>query len=173
MIPGLYYYENVLEESELMSQINQFRWEISGITKYQRYKPNFLGFNTLPPCLKPLRQQVTEICRMILPTKTPNHAYFNECLIVQYELGEGMAKHYAYPTVGDVSATFVFGGGATLLFSNEEHIEELYTRDKSLCILSEDAAWDWTSEMPVALYDTVKGEKVFRERRTTITFRHI
>jgi hypothetical protein len=172
MIPGVYYYENVLEESDLMSQINQFRWETSGATMYQRYKPNFLGFNTLPSCLKPLRQQVTDICRMLLPSKTPHHAYFNECLILQYEIGEGMAKHYAYPTHGEVSATFVVGGGAILLFSNEDHTEELYTRHNSLYLLEGDASWDWSSEMPAVLYDTVKGEKVFRERRTTITFRH-
>jgi hypothetical protein len=175
MIPGLYYYENVLEESEgMLQQLNMYRWETSGTTKYQRYKPNLLGYNTLPTCLKPLRDQVTEICRMILPTKTPNYAYFNECLIVQYEIGEGMAKHYAYPRDDcDVAATFVFGGGATLLFSNKDTVKELYTRHHSLCIVSEDAAWDWTSEMPVALYDTVKDEKVFRERRIAITFRHI
>ena len=172
MIHGLYYYENVLLESDLIPQLNQYEWKTSGTTRYQLYKRNMLGLNILPDCVKVLKDQVTDICRMILPTKTPNHAYFNECLVVQYEIGEGMAKHYAYPTVGDVAATFVFGGGATLLFSNEEAVEELYTRHNSLCILSEDAAWDWTSEMPAALYDTVKGEKVFRERRVTVTFRH-
>jgi hypothetical protein len=110
---------------------------------------------------------------MLLPSKTPHYAYFNECLIVQYEIGEGMAKHYAYPMEGDVSATFVFGGGAMLLFSNEDQMEELYTRHNSLYIMSEDAAWDWTSEISPVLYDIVKGEKVFRERRVTITFRHV
>jgi len=173
MIPGLYYYENVLEESDLIQQLNQYKWKTSGTTTYQQYKPNFLGYNTLPNCLKSLRDQVTNICRMLLPSGTPHYAYFNECLVVQYEVGEGMAKHYAYLTEGDVSATFVIGGGATLLFSNKDTTKELYTRHHSLCIVSEDAAWDWTSEMPAVLYDTVKDEKVFRERRVTITFRHI
>ena len=169
MIPGLYYYENAVAESDVMQQLMMYRWEKEGTTMYQRYKPNFLGYNTLPTCLHPLRQQVTDICKKIIPTPT----YFNECLIVQYEIGEGMANHYAYPTPGHVTGTFILGGGATLLFSKGDTVEELYTRPQSLCMLEGDASWKWSCCMPAVLYDTVKGEKVFRERRIAITFRHI
>lgn len=100
--------------------------------------------------------------------------YFNQCIINNYEPGQGISKHIDVKSYGDVIGCYTFGGGATMKFTNPAgRAENLYTEPNSLYIMSGDARYKWTHEMLANKTDVFNGMSVARKRRVSITFRHV
>ena len=59
---------------------------------------------------------------------------FNQCIVNNYFLNEGISPHIDVLIFGEVIGCFTLGSGATMLFKKENKTEELYTENCSLSI---------------------------------------
>lgn len=109
--------------------------------------------------------------------KNTNNKYeFNQCIVNNYEIGQGISKHIDVVSYGDIIGCYTIGGGSSMIFRNKNNTNEkyeIYTEPNSLYIMSGDARYNWTHEMPSRKSDIINGTKIPRNRRVSITFRNI
>jgi len=60
-----------------------------------------------------------------------------------------------------------------MVFKNGEEKKEIYVKPNSLYIMSDDARYVWTHEMPSRKSDLVDNNKIKRDRRVSLTFRNV
>lgn len=65
------------------------------------------------------------------------------------------------------------GSGAIMRFRLGSEKKELYVEPNTIYIMSGDARYKWTHEMPSNFNDVIDGEKIKRGRRISITFRNV
>ena len=102
-----------------------------------------------------------------------NKYNFNQCLINNYEPGQGISKHIDLITFGGVIGCFTFGSGSVMTFRRNNEVFNIYVRPNSLYIMSGESRYIWTHEMPSRKSDVVEGKKLLRNRRVSVTFRHV
>lgn len=181
-IPGLYYLPNVSENSNLIKKIDKYKWlpisESSNSRLFQHYGYTYdyktrninKSENVLPTCLIDLKNLLTGIC---LNLKLINDKeYFNQCIINNYNPGQGISKHIDLKTFGNVIGCFSIGSGSVINFNYKKQ-HEIYIEENSLYIMSGDSRNIWTHEMPSRNYDNVNDKKIMRKRRISITFRNV
>lgn len=89
---------------------------------------------------------------------------FNQCIVNNYEAGQGISKRTDVSSYGDVIGCYTFGSGATMVFKKYTEKYELYVEPNSLYIMSGDARYKWTHEMLGKHSDMVLNYQEYRSR---------
>jgi len=77
------------------------------------------------------------------------------------------------PCFGGTIASLTLVSGATMQYTDSkiDQKEELYLQERSLIVLSGAARYEWQHAIPARKSDVVKGFKIERQRRVSLTFR--
>lgn len=183
-ISGLFYINNVdLDTKQTVTDLDKLTWNKLSDSKNSRmvqqygYEYNYttrsIGEKTadIPVFLKLYADLLTDVCsqlKIIEPLYT-----FNQCIVNNYYSGQGISPHIDLKYYGGVIGCFTLGSGATMVFEKGNEKHDLYVRPNSLYIMSEDARWSWKHSMTMRKSDTVDGKEIARDRRVSITFRHV
>lgn len=187
-VPGLYYCKKVISPLDSLDIINRLdtngNWTPLSNAKTSRkvqhygYFYNYTTYDIhqkaldMPDFVAKLRDTLTDKCREL--QLLDDDFVFNQCIINNYEPGEGIHSHKDLCKFGPVIGCFTLGSGATMRFTNDDDkIVDLYTENGSLYIMSDDARHDWKHAMPSQKYDMVQGVKINRGRRVSVTFRNV
>lgn len=185
-IDGLYYIENIIDNpSELFELVNKSGWvSISahpasrqvqhwGYTyDYKSRKINKLDL-AVPDHIDNLSKKLQELAlqlKLIPPTYT-----FNQCIINNYNPGQGISPHIDLLGFSGVIGCFTICSGATMRFANltDGETHEIYIKPNSLYIMSGDSRYKWTHEMLHSKYDIIDSNKILRDRRISLTSRNV
>jgi alkylated DNA repair dioxygenase AlkB len=193
-VPGLYYIPNVIESSyaqqiiEKLDENDMQKWEQvtqhanSRLIQHFGYLYNYTSHdtskkgNSLPDIIKPLRPVLKQICYDLNLLIQPSPDYkFNQCIVNNYLPGQGIGKHTDVKAYGKIIGCYSLNGGATMKFTNAKLCSSyfVYPEPNSLYIMSGDARYKWTHEMPARKSDTFNDVKFARKRRISVTFRHV
>lgn len=172
-IPGLTYIPDFIsreEESALIASIDDQPWltDLKRRVQHYGYKYDYKAhtvtdesyLGSLSDWLEPVAQK--------LPFK-PDQAIVNE-----YLPGQGISAHVdCVPCFDDTIASLSLGSGAIMQFTKDVEKQELYLKPRSLIVLSGEARYEWTHAISARKSDVVNGFKIERERRISLTFRHV
>ena len=177
---NLHVIEYEMDGDRIIEQLDQKAWKPvsahQNSRRVQHYGSNYdykkrkitESDASIPDELIILRDTLQEECRSLgLET-----GLFNQCIVNDYQPGQGISKHTDIPEYGPVIGCFTIGSGATMIFRNkngEKH--SVYVPTNSLYIMSGELRTEWTHEMPARLSDMVEGNSVVRARRVSVTFR--
>ena len=125
----------------------------------------------IPPCLMGLRQMLADFC--IDAALTDAHYEPNQCIVNDYQPGQGISKHVDAAGYGPIIGSFTLGSGAVMTFRHQDLVEDVYVKADSLYVMTGDARYQWTHEMASRKSDNVNGERVKRGRRVSVTFRSV
>lgn len=182
MIQGLYYHSNIVTNgSQLIEYLDNQFWEnvsrSSNSREIQHYGFKY-NYNTsyiyertteIPECFNPLIDILMEKCAEHgLDTKR-----FNQCIVNNYEPGQGISKHIDNKKYGPVIGCFTLNSGCNMIFETENELVKQYVEPNSLYIMSGEARYNWKHSMDANKFDNVNGKKIKRDRRISITFRTV
>ena len=181
-ISGLYIVKNLkLNSDNIIEKLDKLQWvplsssKNSRMVQHYGYKYNYSTYNIkekcepLPNDLEFLPDILTNICKKIF-VKTDK---FNQCIINNYNVGQGICKHIDVKSYGSVIGCFTIGSGSSMIFRNGSINHEIYIEPNSLYIMSGDARYLYTHEMPSRKTDTINGKSIKRSRRISLTFRNV
>jgi alkylated DNA repair dioxygenase AlkB len=183
-IKGLYYIPNVIKDSKaFINELDKRKWlSVSDSEKSRRvqhygYRYDYISrrvgepIDSIPEALLPLQKILTEIC---LKQDLIDETYvFNQCIVNEYEPGQGISKHVDHKAYGKVIGCFTLGSGASMVFQKGDDKESVYVDKDSLYIMTGEARNDWTHEMPSRKSNFVDRTVKKRGRRISVTFREI
>ena len=185
-VSGLYYTANLITNfDELIKKLDKNNWSSLTVSansrKVQHYgylydyvsKKINIPTTPLPYFLTELANELTNICKQL--NLIDDNYIFNQCIVNNYESGQGISRHTDVKTYGKVIGCFTIGSGATMKFVHPvTGVEyEKYVEPNSLYIMSGDARQVWTHEMLSSKFDIVNKIKIPRSRRISITFRNV
>ncbi len=181
-IPGLYYIPDIKENTvNILKELDKKDWiHITNSKNGRRvqqygYKYNYNTGNIkektedIPEFIKPLQNLLSHICKEL--ELIDEKSDFNQCLINNYEIGQGISAHIDDKKFGPVIGCFTLLSGATMRFKHNNQSHDIYVEPNSLYIMTGDSRYKWTHEMTTNKYDT--QNKIKRDRRVSITFRHV
>ena len=88
--------------------------------------------------------------------------------------GQGISKHIDVTSYGGIIGCYTLNSGSIMNFrSPSDDVVDVYVKPNSLYIMSGDARYKWTHEMPSCKNDVVNGMKILRDRRISVTFRNV
>jgi len=182
-IVGLHYLENIIDEKyaeELLNELDAKQWipitnnHNSRMVQHYGYKYNYKTGNikdvteSIPNFMEKLVNDLSEICKTRL--KLQNIPYiFNQCIVNNYEIGQGISAHIDHKNYGPVIACFTLNSGATMRFRKDNEVVDIHVKPNSLYVMTNDARYKWTHEMTTTKFDN----KIKRNRRVSITFRYV
>jgi alkylated DNA repair dioxygenase AlkB len=180
---GLYYTEEIQAKGEeIIEFLDTCEWssvtEAENSRKYQHYGFTY-NYKTrkideacepIPEELEPLQEELTRFCRE--KGLIEDDYVFNQCIVNDYQPGQGINKHTDIKAYGAVIGCYTFGSGATMVFRNKDSMESIYVKPNSLYVMSGPSRHEWTHEMPSRKSDMVEGKRIMRGRRVSVTFRN-
>jgi len=197
-INGLYFIENVLTNEQSAQIIQQLdddqdnKWiplsanaqnNASRVVKHFGYKYGYNSYKIdeiappMPQNIINLRDILTEKCKelKLFDNLKDKNFVFNQCIVNNYNSGQGIKTHIDLIKFGELIGCFTLGSGAIMKFknTNKDETYDVYTTNCSLYIMSGDARYKWTHEMPFGKSDIVNGIKIDRSRRVSVTFRYV
>ncbi len=98
----------------------------------------------------------------------------DQLIVNEYEPGHGIAPHVdCVPCFGKAIASVSLGSSCLMEFHHldSDNVERLWLEPGSLLIMQGAARYDWKHGIPARKTDTLKGHKIRRSRRLSITFR--
>jgi alkylated DNA repair dioxygenase AlkB len=164
-------YITLEEETELLDKVDAHEWDTDWKRRVQRYGALY-GTAKEPEVAAPLPEWLDALA-MKVAKDADFDRYPENCVINEYQPGQGIAPHKDYPSFGRTVACVSLGSGVVLDFHTEdrETKRSIFIPARSLWIISGDARTNWLHGIAPRLFDTVHGEKRKRERRVSITFR--
>jgi|TARA_R110002074_G_scaffold331913_2_gene502319 alkylated DNA repair dioxygenase AlkB len=176
---GLTYLENYISEDEadrLVQDIDAAPWRADLKRRVQHYgyrydykarqarREDYLG--PLPELLQQLAERLTiEGYFQLVP---------DQVIINEYQPGQGISAHIdCQPCFGETIASVSLLSACVMQFASQTRSQqmELHLQSASLLVLSSDARHLWTHAIPVRKTDVFEGQKHFRSRRLSLTFR--
>jgi len=169
---------NEVEEQVLLSEIDNNPWCADLKRRVQHYgyrydyaaggisAVDFLG--RLPVWLDCIIARLVDcgyFCHL------PDQAIINE-----YLPGQGITSHVDCGTCfGERIASLSLGSGCEMKFSAQRTDVTLakYLAPRSLLHMAGPARWNWTHAIPARKSDIVSGQRMFRDRRVSVTFRNV
>lgn len=100
----------------------------------------------------------------------------DQVIINEYRPGQGISAHIdCEPCFGPAIASLSLGGPAEMVFKRRRTGERrrLILKPLMLLILSGEARYDWTHEIPARKSDVINGVRQPRTRRVSLTFRTV
>lgn len=180
-IPGLTYVPDFItkeEEQSLLAHIDGAPWlnDLKRRVQHYGYKYDYRArtmnddayLGPLPEWVMPLSQRLFE--EGIFPS-VPDQVIVNE-----YEPGQGISAHIdCVPCFGDTIASLSLGSSCVMAFSSARAREkkEMLLEERSLIVLSGKARYEWTHAIPGRKSDMINGQKIYRLRRASLTFRNV
>ena len=183
-INGLYYFKfDDIIVPDIVSKLDEYKWTPltnsvnSRIVQHYGYKYNYLTYNIkektdpFPDFLNPYVDKLYNLTsRMNL---IPENYKFNQCIVNNYSVGQGISKHIDVKSYGNVIGCFTINSGATMIFRHLDKSINLYVEPNSLYIMSGEARYLWSHEMTTNKYDKINDTMNKRDRRISITFRNV
>ena len=180
-IHGLAYVPDFITEEEeqvLIKSIDSKPWltDLKRRVQHYGYRYDYKArkvahdayIGTLPEWLDSIaRRLYEEGCFYTMP---------DQVIVNEYAPGQGISAHIdCIPCFGEVIASLTLGSGVVMCFQNVQgqRREELYLEKCSLIVLSGTARYEWTHAIPARKSDIVKGLKIERNRRVSLTFRKV
>lgn len=187
---GLYYINSIseqmneLKDKNTIEELDKYKWEYlsnsanSRKVQHYGYKYDYKTYNIhektidFPEIVNTYKKYLTNKC---LELNIIDEKYdFNQCIINNYDAGQGISSHIDIKKYGDVIGCFTIGSGATMRFKNDSfELYDIYVEPDSLYIMSGEARYKWKHEMIPRKTDNINGKKIKRERRISITFRNV
>lgn len=180
-ISGIFYLSNFIsksEETELLNKIDSQPWitDLGRRVQHYGYRYNYkkakLERNvTLPPIpswLVRMQKDLMDECSLDLP---PNQLIINE-----YEPGQGIADHIdATDDFGETIIMVSLGSSCVMDFTLSEagQKEAVLLERRSLLMVQKDARYKWKHGIAKRKTDIWNGISYKRERRVSLTFRHV
>lgn len=180
-ISGLTYIPNFItkeEEHFLIENIDASPWinDLKRRVQHYGYKYDYKSRNVnddaylgpLPKWVMPVSQRL--FAKGIFPA-VPDQMIVNE-----YEPGQGISAHIdCVPCFGDTIASLSLGSSCIMEFSNPNTREkaEKLLEQRSLIVLSGKARYEWAHAIPGRKSDMMNGQKIYRLRRVSLTFRNV
>lgn len=186
VIPGLFYFQDLIDGSEIFDQIDKSHYFKAGTSAtareviqygkpfiYQGQKKDDVPVRMeFPEYLAKLRKLAIEKCLELKLIEKSSETLFNQCIINKYEPGQKISAHVDAPSYGPLVACFSILSGITIVFKKSEETKNFYVEDGSLYVMSGESRWDWTHEIKGVKTDTTTyGVKEKRSTRISITFR--
>lgn len=182
-VEGLHYYPNAINsdfQSKILAEINGQEWSTALSRRTQHYgyiydytlrepKTKKLEVASKPPHI------IGKIAKCLHSTGILRD-FPNQIIVNEYVAGQGISKHRDHhPIFGYDIATISLGSGCSMIFRsrNNDESKELYLEKGSVLVFGGSARYDWTHEIPNRKSDLVDGERVPRDTRVSITFRHV
>jgi len=100
----------------------------------------------------------------------------DQVIINEYLPGQGISAHVdCEPCFGPTIASMGLGGSAQMTFKHRSNGNRysLTLQPRMLLILSGEARYDWTHEIPARKSDLIDGGRHARTRRVSLTFRTV
>lgn len=100
----------------------------------------------------------------------------DQVIVNEYEPGQGISAHIdCEPCFGPVIASLSLLSACDMVFRQKVtgDVFTLRLEPRSLLVLSGEARYAWTHEIPARKSDVVNGMKVSRARRISLTFRSV
>lgn len=182
IIDGLDLVENFITETEenyLIEEVNKMNWLKDLQRKVQHYgykydyksksidKDNFIG--KLPTFCNFILDRIKGIKSM---NKDPDQLIVNE-----YTPGQGISPHIDNVDIfEDEIYILSLGSDITMNFteaSDKTNIKSIILKKRSLMCLTKDSRYKWKHSIPQRIYDIIKGRKVKRDTRISLTFRKV
>ena len=183
-IKGLFYIKNTYIHSDTIKQLDSLKWTpltnslTSRKVQHYGYKYNYTTYKIndkcepLPDFLEVYKEFLTDICQQL--GLIDDKYEFNQCIVNNYQPSQGISPHIDVKSYGPVIGCFTIGSGANMTFIDNDGKEiELYVEPDSLYIMSDESRYKWKHCMKSKKYDLVKGVKILRDRRISITFRNV
>lgn len=180
-ISGLTYIPDFItkdQEQFLLSSIDNAPWlnDLKRRVQHYGYKYDYRAravnddayLGPLPEWLMPLSQRLSD--EGIFPA-VPDQVIVNE-----YEPGQGISAHIdCVPCFDDTIASLSLGSSCVMEFTNirTQERQDLLLEERSLIVLSGQARYDWTHAIPGRKSDMINGQKIYRLRRASLTFRNV
>jgi alkylated DNA repair dioxygenase AlkB len=99
----------------------------------------------------------------------------DQVIINEYLPGQGISAHIdCTPCFKDIIASLSLGSDCIMVFIQPQTREKqsLFLEKGSLVVLSDKARYEWQHAIPARKSDNINGNKIIRERRVSLTFRH-
>ena len=208
-VPGLLYIPDLIteeEEKDLFEELDAEEWipitssENSRVVQHYGFKYDYMSgkpgekTHPLPKFLNSLRDKLEKVC---LEEGIIKEGYeFNQCIVNNYEPGQGISDHVDHKDYGHTIGCFTIGSGAEMTFMRVQRMERgakskvikvnIYPEPRSLYIMTGECRKVWSHCMvgrksdpnPTAL--TLEGVKAMSEpkrikrgRRISVTFRKV
>ncbi len=180
-ISGLTYISDFItkgEEQFLLRNIDCAPWlnDLKRRVQHYGYKYDYKSrtvnddayLGPLPEWVMPVSQRL--FAEAIFPA-VPDQVIINE-----YEPGQGISAHIdCLPCFGDTIASLSLGSSCVMEFFNSRTREkkEFLLEECSLIVLSGEARYNWTHAIPDRKSDMINGQKIYRLKRASLTFRNI
>lgn len=176
-IVGIQYVPEYLDPAthdRLLAAVNMHPWQMSvdhGVQvygyHYNHTKRAAYQIGDLPPWTSDLAMR---LWRDGLLPNVPNQMVAND-----YHPGAGIFAHVDQAVFGDTVASVSFGSTCVMQFSDgeSERMEQLLLEPRSVLVLSGEARWSWTHQIPARAVDIWQNQKISRSRRVSLTFRVI
>jgi len=175
---GLFYLPQAFDGTQTIALLDQGDWksvsESENSRRYQHFGSTYdynrrkivSGADPIPAFLEPVVDRLRAFCD---EHGLPNE--FNQCIVNDYQSGQGINKHTDIKAYGPVIGCYTFGSGATMVFRKGDEVYHQYVEPNSLYVMSGESRSDWTHEMPSRKSDKVGGQTIKRSRRVSVTFR--
>lgn len=175
---GLRYIENCFgddDEKKLVGFLDSCEWKSLSESKNSR-KVQHYGYiydYKSGKTTQKTRSIPDEFTFLIDILKRETHRDFNQVIVNNYDEGQGISAHTDVKEYGEVIGCYTICGGTTMRFTRESDKYELYTKPKSLYIMTGESRYKWKHEMQAKKSDVVDGIRIKRGRRISITFRYV
>jgi alkylated DNA repair dioxygenase AlkB len=192
---GLYYIADCIDNStDLVTNLDKEEWfpvnPNSNVGRKVQHYGFYYDYTTkridnpappMPPFILELRDILMNKCIELGLTKKYPSLKFDQCIINNYECGEGINAHTDHKDFGSVIGCFTLNSGAILKFTRKGFEPyEIYTKPNSLYIMSSNARRLWSHEMPHKKIDMIDNSLIpgakkvaIRGRRISVTFRQV
>ena len=176
---GLTYLENYISEDEadrLVQEIDTARWRTDLKRRVQHYgyrydyksrqarREDYLG--PLPELFQQLAERLT--------TEGHFQAVPDQVIVNEYQPGQGISAHIdCQPCFGATIASLSLLSACVMRFDSQSLSQQmdLGLQPASLLVLKDEARHLWTHAIPSRKSDIIAGQKHYRSRRISLTFR--
>ena len=162
---------SVDEEKTLLENIDKCAWNtsLSRRTQHYGYVYNYSKGSILTPT-KEIPEWMDYLIERLSPYVSQQ---INQAIINEYIPGVGIAPHIDAKTFGDTIISISLGSKCIMEFTRDgEKIEKVLNR-QSCIILQGESRNVWKHSIPARKSDVINGVKTNRNRRVSITFRHV
>lgn len=151
--------------ADLKRRVQHYGWRYD---YRERRVTNDMRLGPLPEWLLPAAEAVGDLPEF---DRRPDQVIVNE-----YRPGQGISAHVdCEPCFGPAVASLSLGGRTEMVFRNRRSGERrpLMLAPLNLLILTGEARYDWTHEIPARKSDMIEGVRQPRKRRVSLTFRTV
>jgi len=178
--PGAIYIENYISVSEQACLINQLDNQIWN-TELKRRVQHFGFIYDYKTRKIDSSQKIGKVPQFLdlLGKRLKNDEYFkatpDQVIANEYLPGQGISRHVdCEPCFEDTIASISLLSTCEMIFrSRTGKMSSIILQPLSLLILSAEARYDWSHEIPARKSDIISNERIPRSRRVSLTFRNV